>query len=133
MKAGIIWTWSFLQVLLKTFHLSLHCVYMRIKFIIDPKARKRDLEQVTESYDLPKEGLKYIEWRNEYTVSNFFYTWNMVKDFFITQLQDINKTAVLFSHAPNPKLHDPLTGGESSLLSVATATVPLVINFGSCT
>lgn len=133
MKQGLVWTWSFLQVLLKTFQLSLHCLYMRLKFIIDPTARRRDLEQVTESYDLPQEGLKYIEWRNEYTVSKFFYTWNMVKDFFITQLQDINKKAVLFGPAPNPMLHDPLTGGESTLLSVAAATAPLVINFGSCT
>jgi len=133
MKQELIWTWRFLQVLLKTFHLTLHCLHMRLKFLIDPTARKRDLEQVTESYDLPKEGLKYIEWRNEYTVSNFFYTWNMVKDFFITQLQDINKKAVLFSPAPNPKLYNSITGEESSLLSVAEGTVPLVINFGSCT
>ena len=39
---------------------------------------------------------RYIEWRNEYTVSNFFYTWNMVHDFFITQLQDINKVGLGF-------------------------------------
>jgi len=106
---------------------------MRLKFIIDPTARKRDLEQVTKSYDLPEEGLKYIEWRNEYTVSNFFYTWNMVHDFFITQLQDLNKKAVLFSSAPNPMLNDPKTGSQVPLLSVAASTVPIVINFGSCT
>ena len=60
---------------------------MRIRFMIDPSARKRDLEEVTESYNLPEEGLKYLDWRNEYTVSNFFYTWNMVKDYFRTSLQ----------------------------------------------
>merc|ERR1711892_1353225 len=133
MKQRLVWTWSFLQVLLKTLHLAFHCIYMRLKFIIDPTARKRDLEEVTKSYDLPEEGLKYIEWRNEYTVSNFFYTWNMVHDFFITQLQDINKKAVLFSSAPNPSLYDPRTGDQQPMLSVVSALVPLVINFGSCT
>ena len=72
---------------MKTLQLSVSCLVMRIRFIIDPSARKRDLEEVTESYNLPQEGLKYLKWRNEYTVSNFFYTWNMVKDFFITNLQ----------------------------------------------
>ena len=72
---------------MKTLQLSASCLVMRIRFIIDPSARKRDLEEVTESYNLPEEGLKYLKWRNEYTVSNFFYTWNMVKDFFITNLQ----------------------------------------------
>jgi len=133
MKQRLVWTWSFLQVLLKTLQLAFHCIYMRLKFIIDPTARKRDLEEVTKSYDLPEEGLKYIEWRNEYTVSNFFYTWNMVHDFFITQLQDLNKKAVLFSSAPNPMLHDPKTGSQMPLLSIAASAVPIVINFGSCT
>ena len=60
---------------------------MRIKFKIDPSARKRDLEEITKSYDLPADGFKYLQWRNEYTVSNFFYTWNMVEDFFLTNIQ----------------------------------------------
>ena len=64
---------------------------MRIQFLIDPSARKRDLEKITAGYNLPEEGLKYIAWRNEYTVSNFFYTWNMVYDDFVSQVQDINK------------------------------------------
>jgi len=133
MNQNIVWTWKCFQVFLKTLHLTMICAYMRIKFIIDPSARKKDLAEVTESYDLPKEGLKYIEWRNEYTVSKFFYTWKMVHDFFITQLQDINKTAVLYGSAPNPKLHDPKTGDQLPMLSIAASTVPLVINFGSCT
>jgi len=106
---------------------------MRIKFVIDPSARGRDLEEVTKSYDLPEEGLKYIQWRNEFTVSNFFYTWNMVQDYFITLLQDLNKKAVLYRPAPNPALQDPSTGEQKPMLSIVTSSVPLVINFGSCT
>ena len=60
---------------------------MRIKFLIDPSARKRDLEEITRSYNLPPEGFKYLQWRNEYTVSKFFYTWKMIEDFFKTNLQ----------------------------------------------
>ena len=55
--------------------------------MIDPSARKKDLEEVTKSYNLPAEGLKYLQWRNEYTVSKFFYTWKMIEDFFKTNLQ----------------------------------------------
>jgi len=104
---------------------------MRIQFLIDPTARKRDLERVTASYNLPKEGLKYIQWRNEYTVSNFFYTWNMISDYFVTLLQDLNKTAILYGDAPNPLLHTET--GTIRLLSIAKDSIPLVINFGSCT
>jgi len=64
---------------------------MRCWFLIDKDARRKDLEQITAKYNFPEEGLKYIQWRNEYTVSNFFYTWHMIYDDFITQLQDINK------------------------------------------
>ena len=85
-------------------------------------------------------------------MSNFFYTWNMVQDFFITNLQDLNKvesqssmvvpsvllddvqTAVLGGAAPDPVLHHPTTGALVPLLSTAPSlTTPLVINFGSCT
>ena len=62
--------------------LSLVSAYMRLVFMMDPRARRRDLEAVTRSYNLPEEGLKYIKWRNERTVARFFYTWNMVQDFF---------------------------------------------------
>ena len=71
--------------------LGLVSAYMRLVFLVDPGARARDLEAVTRSYNLPAEGLKYIRWRNERTVSRFFYTWNMIHDHFLTQLQDINK------------------------------------------
>ena len=71
----------------KTIKLSFLCGLMRIKFWIDPSARKRDLEEITKSYNLPAEGFKYLQWRNEYTVSKFFYTWKMIEDFFKTNLQ----------------------------------------------
>ena len=73
--------------MLKTIKLAFLCVLMRIKFMLDPSARKRDLEEITKSYNLPAEGFKYLQWRNEYTVSRFFYTWKMVEDFFITNVQ----------------------------------------------
>ena len=71
--------------------LVLVSVCMRLVFLVDPGARGRDLEAVTRSYNLPEKGLKYIKWRNERTVARFFYTWNMIHDHFVTQLQDINK------------------------------------------
>jgi len=113
--------------------LGLVSAYMRLVFLLDPGARARDLEAVTRSYNLPAEGLKYIRWRNERTVARFFYTWNMIHDHFITQLQDINKSAELYSAAPDPVLHQPGTGAQVRLLSVAARGQPLVINFGSCT
>ena len=71
--------------------LTLLSVFMRVWFLVDPDARRRDLEKVTAAYNFPEEGLKYIRWRNEFTVSNFFYTWNMIHDYFVSRLQDINK------------------------------------------
>ena len=41
--------------------------------------------RVTKSYELDPAGKsKYLGWRNAETVSDFFYTWNMVEDFFVT-------------------------------------------------
>ena len=80
-----------MQVVAGCVRLGLVSAYMRLVFLLDPGARARDLEAVTRSYNLPAEGLKYIRWRNERTVARFFYTWNMIHDHFITQLQDINK------------------------------------------
>jgi hypothetical protein len=34
---------------------------------------------------------RYLGWRNARTVSNFFYTSHMVKDYYLTLLQDLNK------------------------------------------
>ena len=85
------WWIKFAKVLWKSFNLILYSVYMRIWFYINPNARRQDLDKITAGYNFPEEGLKYIKWRNEYTVSNFFYTWNMIHDDFLTQLQDINK------------------------------------------
>ena len=80
-----------MQVVAGCVRLGLVSAYMRLMFLLDPGARARDLEAVTRSYNFPAEGLKYIRWRNERTVARFFYTWNMIHDHFITQLQDINK------------------------------------------
>merc|ERR1712226_47739 len=133
MGSRLWWWWDLFLVLLKTLQLSFVCGLMRIKFLIDPSARKRDLEEITRSYNLPPEGFKYLQWRNEYTVSKFFYTWKMIEDFFKTNLQDINKTARLYCSAPNPSLQSALTGASQDLLSAASTDLPLVINFGSCT
>jgi len=128
------WWWiNFLKVLCGCMRLVLVSVCMRLVFLVDPGARGRDLEAVTRSYNLPEEGLKYIKWRNERTVARFFYTWNMIHDHFVTQLQDINKSANLYGSAPNPVLHEPGSGARVSLLSAASRGQPLVINFGSCT
>ena len=86
-----VWLVKFTKVLWDCFKLTLFSIYMRLWFLVDPSARKRDLEKVTEGYKFPEEGLKYIKWRNADTVSNFFYTWNMIYDHFVSMMQDINK------------------------------------------
>jgi hypothetical protein len=74
-----LWVW------LDCLALSAVCVYKRLLFLVFPEERKRDLVRVTESYNLWEEGKKkYLFWRNSETVSNFFYTWNMVADHFYT-------------------------------------------------
>ena len=91
------------QVVAGCVRLSLVSAYMRLVFMMDPGARRRDLEAVTRSYNLPEEGLKYIRWRNERTVARFFYTWNMIQDHFKTQLQDVNKVSMsinMIGHLP---------------------------------
>jgi len=120
-------------VLYRTFCLILLCIYKRIVFFLDPEARVKDLEAVTASYELHEDGLKYLKWRNAHTVSKFFYTHRMVHDYFVTQMQDINKSARLHEAAPNPNLYHAKTGEMLPMLSVATSGSPLVVNFGSCT
>jgi len=127
------WAGGVAGILYRTGCLILHCIYKQIVFAIYPEARAKDLEDVTASYDLHADGMKYLEWRNAKTVSKFFYTHHMVIDYFITQLQDLNKKAEPMSSAPNPVLHDAKSGDPVSLLSMATKGLPLVINFGSCT
>jgi len=65
--------------------------------------------------------------------TNYLWTWKQIKKQFSVLMQDINKAAKEFGPAPNPDLHDPLTGEVKQLLSVASKSVPLVVNFGSCT
>ena len=50
----------YFKILMKTAHLCAVCVYMRFKFIVDPIARRKDLEEVTKSYNLPEGGLKLV-------------------------------------------------------------------------
>jgi hypothetical protein len=88
------------------------------------QARERDLIAVTASYDLPAEGLKYIEWRNARTVSKFFYTHRMVKDYFLTLLQDLNKVdkIVWTQTGPNPPC--PLTNTISKTCKYDSPDAP---------
>jgi len=66
-------------------------------------------------------------------VENFMFTWKQIRVAFTAMYQDINKVAELYKNAPNPLLHDPVAGDTKHLLSMATKSVPLVVNFGSCT
>ena len=105
--------------------LGLVSAYMRLVFLLDPGARARDLEAVTRSYNLPAEGLKYIRWRNERTVARFFYTWNMIHDHFITQLQDINK--VTFSTVGNISLSPSLSQLSCIVRPLTLSSISLVL------
>jgi len=101
--------------------------FMRLKYWINPSTKKKDLEKLA----ISKNG-KYDPDPEDVT-TNYLWTWKMISKRFKVLLQDINKTAYEFGPAPNPELHDPRTGEVKQLLSVATKSVPLVVNFGSCT
>ena len=74
-----------LHVWWECFVLTLISAYKQIVFLIWPDERRKDLEQVTASYNLDDEGKKkFLFWRNHETVKNFFYTWNMISDHFYT-------------------------------------------------
>jgi len=128
------WWLGLVSILWKTAVLTFTSVWMRIRFWLDPAARARDLERVTAEYNFLDEGArKYLGWRNERTVANFFYTTHMITVYFATLLQDLNKRARLHGPAPDPLLLEAGTGRETPLVGEDSNHRPLVINFGSCT
>jgi hypothetical protein len=79
---------------------------------------------------------RYLGWRNARTVSNFFYTSHMVKDYYLTLLQDLNKgqglhlTKLYTATKDLTKDSATLTGwcqtkqsGEGNILSIAHAGI----------
>merc|ERR1739838_1221408 len=63
----------------------------------------------------------------------FVFSMDLVKLTTNCQIQDILKEAQVGSAAPNPSLIDLPTKTSITLLSLAKAGSPLVVNFGSCT
>lgn len=131
MKETFYWWMKLSWVILKITLFSIFCIFMKIVLTIIPTARKRYVENLQKH--LKTESHDYLQWINESTMSDFLFSWRMVRSMYQTLMQDMNKTAALYCQAPNPSLHTPVTGDTKNLLSVATSNLPLIINFGSCT
>eukprot|EP00092_Neocalanus_flemingeri_P097088 GFUD01123678.1.p1 GENE.GFUD01123678.1~~GFUD01123678.1.p1 ORF type:complete len:144 (+),score=31.10 GFUD01123678.1:42-434(+) len=63
----------------------------------------------------------------------FLFSPDIMKYFVESSIQDILKPANLGSDAPNPQMIELSSKSVTSLLSMAKAGRPLVLNFGSCT
>jgi len=63
----------------------------------------------------------------------FLFSWEFAKRQIHKQLMDALRLAELGEKAPNVEMIDLETKGKVSLLSLARAGRPLVLNFGSCT
>jgi len=63
----------------------------------------------------------------------FVFSLDMVWNTTRKEIRDILKEAQVGSPAPNPTLVDLSNKSSTSLLSLAKAGRPLVVNFGSCT
>jgi len=126
------WWINLLKVIGKMVVVIVMSAFMRLKYWINPSARKRDMEKKWKNGQNIARNNKYAP-DPEDVAKNYLWSWKLIKKQFSVLMQDINKAAKEFGPAPNPELHDPLTGEVKQLLSVATKSVPLVVNFGSCT
>jgi len=129
------WWIKLVKVLGKTGFITVLCVFMRIKYWINPASRKRDIENMQKQgkYEITEDNKKYWVSSDPDNLTNFLWTSKQIAAAFNVMWQDLNKTAGEFGPAPNPVVHDPDSGASLHLLDVAVPGQPLVINFGSCT
>jgi len=132
--ADLRWWKDFLMVMAKMIGMVLLSVVMRIKYWLDPEAKKRDLENMTKNkkFEVTDENRKYWLASDPDNMTDFLWTSKQLRSAFKAMMQDISKTASEFSAAPNPEIYDS-EGNKKLLLSCAKKGVPLIINFGSCT
>jgi len=128
------WIKDFLMVVTKILGMMILSLVMRLRYWIDPEARKRDIEKMTKDgkYEVTEENKKYWHANDADNLTDFLFTTKQIKAAFQAMMQDINKTASIYSAAPNPEVFDS-KGNKKLLLSSAKNGVPLIINFGSCT
>jgi len=83
-------------------------------------------------FEITEANKKYWMASDPNNLDEFLWTWKQISTMLKVELKNLNKTAKLYSSSPNPELHDPESGVTKHLLSVAAKSVPLVVNFGSC-
>jgi len=129
------WWINLLKVLGKVALMVVLTPVMRLRYWIDPSARKKDIDAMTKSgkFEITEDNRKYWMASDPNNLDEFMWTWKQISTMIKTEFQNLNKTAKLYSSSPNPELYDPESGDTKHLLSVAAKSVPLVVNFGSCT
>jgi len=113
------WWINLLKVIGKMVVVIVMSAFMRLKYWINPSARKRDMEKKWKNGQNIARNNKYAP-DPEDVAKNYLWSWKLIKKQFSVLMQDINKAAKEFGPAPNPELRDPLTGEVKQLLSVAT-------------
>ena len=87
------WWINLLKILGKTGFLIVLCVFMRIKYWIDPSARKRDMGkmQAEGKYEITEDNKKYWVSSDPDNMTNFLWTWKQVSASWHAMWQDLNK------------------------------------------
>ena len=87
------WWIKLLKVLGKTGFMIILCVFMRIKYWINPASRKRDIENMQKQgkYEITEANKKYWVSSDPDNLSGFLWTSKQVAAAFNSMWQDLNK------------------------------------------
>ena len=66
---------------------------MRVRYWLDPEARKRDMEKMTKNgkYEVTEENKKYWPGTDPDNMTNFLFTSKQIRSAYKAMMQDINK------------------------------------------
>ena len=92
------WWINLLKVLGKTGAMIVLCVFMRIKYWINPAARARDIKKMQEQgkYEINEDNKKYWVSSNPDNLENFLWTSKQVAAAFNAMWHDLNKAKYLY-------------------------------------
>ena len=82
-----------MKVLGKTVFITVLCVFMRIKYWINPASRKRDIENMQKQgkYEITEDNKKYWVSSDPDNLTNFLWTSKQIAAAFNVMWQDLNK------------------------------------------